>query len=285
MDPKIDKFRVIQKEPIRVCVIGLGNVGYPTASHIRKCGFSICGYDIDRKKVLNVNPFMAFHEWRSVPDCNVYIVCVNTNWKVGKPDMSNILDICGKIAAKSKDKPLVSIESTVSVGTCRRVAELFDTVNLVHVPHRYWSKDPDNHGVNQLRVIGALDQESLAIGVKFYETIGVPLHPVSNLETAEMVKIAENAYRFMQIAFAEQLRLICEENNMAFEEVRSAANTKWNIELLEARDGIGGDCLPKDIKFLMSLKETLLLRGATEADKQYVEHLHLQNSKTKKALA
>lgn len=276
---------IMYKKATKVCVIGLGNVGYPTASHLRKCGFSVCGYDVDRKKIMNVNPFLALSKWSEVPECDVYVVCVNTNWKNGNPDMSNIFDVCNKIASKSDEKPLVSIESTVSIGTCRKVAELFDDVYLVHVPHRFWSKEPDKHGVKQLRVIGALNQESLDKGMKFYEALGVPLHPVSNLETAEIVKIAENAYRFVQIAFAEQLRLICEENNMLFAEVRAAANTKWNVELLEARDGIGGDCLPKDVKFLMSLKETPLLKGAIEADKQYIKYIRLQNSKIKRITA
>jgi len=264
---------VTNKKSVKVCVIGLGNVGYPTASHLRKCGFSVCGYDVDRKRIANINPLQAFNEWIKVPECNVYVVCVNTGWKDEKPDMSNIFDVCSKIAAKSGGRPLVSIESTVSVGTCRKVAELFDDVYLVHVPHRFWSEEPDKHGVKQLRVIGALDQESLADGMKFYDALGVPVHPVSNLEVAEMAKISENAYRFMQIAFGENLWLVCEENDVLFKEVRDAANTKWNVELLEARDGIGGDCLPKDIRFLMSLKETPLLKGAIETDKQYTEYL------------
>ena len=268
---------VTNKKSVKVCVIGLGNVGYPTASHLRKCGFSVCGYDVDRKKIANINPLQAFNEWIEVPECNVYVVCVNTGWKDEKPDMSNIFDVCSKIAAKSGNRPLVSIESTVSVGTCRKVAELFDDVYLVHVPHRFWSEEPYKHGVKQLRVIGALDQESLANGMKFYDALGVPVHPVSNLEVAEMAKISENAYRFMQIAFGENLWLICEENDVLFKEVRDAVNTKWNVELLEARDGIGGDCLPKDIRFLMSLKETPLLKGAIATDKQYTEYLRTRS--------
>jgi len=264
------KFQIFPK----VCVIGLGKVGRPTAMCIHNRGFPVYGYDIDRNKLAELNPITAFSDWSQVPSCGVYVVCVNTGWKDGKPDMSNIFDACHKIATKEKgNKPLVCIESTVAVGTCRKVAELFDDVYLAHAPHRFWAEDQENHGVIQERVIGALNRESLVKAKCFYESLGIPLYVVSSLEVAEIIKIAENAYRFVQIAFAEQLRLLCEKYGLSFEEVRRGANTKWNVNLLEARDGIKGECLPKDIRYLASLGDAPLLKGAIEADKKYIEHL------------
>ncbi|RLE46879.1 MAG: hypothetical protein DRJ31_09550 [Candidatus Methanomethylicota archaeon] len=130
---------------------------------------------------------------------------------------------------------------------------------------------PIRHGVKQLRVIGGVDTESLNLGLKFYEEIlEIPLHKVSCVEIAEMCKIAENAYRYVQIAFAEELRMICEDLKINFEEVRLACNTKWNIEIPEARNGIGGHCLPKDIRYLASLsRHNFLLKAALEVDRQY----------------
>jgi len=265
--------QTIRKSP-KVCVIGLGNVGRPTAYYIHDCNFPVYGYDIDKRKTLGLNPITAFSDWSRVPSCNVYVVCVNTGWKNGESDMSNVFDVCHKITTKEKgNKPLVSIESTVAVGTCRKVAEIFDNVYLAHVPHRFWAKDQEKHGVVQERVIGALNHESLVKAKGFYESLGIPLYPVSNLEVAELVKITENAYRFVQIAFVEQLRLLCEKNGMSFEEVRRGANTKWNVNLLEARDGIKGECLPKDIRYLASLGDTPMLLGAMETDKEYMEYL------------
>lgn len=271
------KFSRMNQKSTTVCVIGLGNVGLPTAYHIHECGFPVVGYDIDKRKTLGLNPIAAFHEWSQVPSCNVYVVCVNTGWKDGKPDMSNVFDVCHKIASKEKgNAPLVSIESTVAVGTCRKVAEMFDKVHLVHVPHRYWAKEPEEHGVVQTRVIGALDQESMAKAQSFYNSFGVPLYPVASLEVAELIKIVENAYRFVQIAFVEELRLLCEKAGIPFEDVRNGANTKWNVNLLEARDGIKGECLPKDIRYLASLGESPLLEGAIKADQKYVEYLAMR---------
>jgi UDP-N-acetyl-D-mannosaminuronic acid dehydrogenase len=259
----------------RICVIGMGNVGLPTAYCIHKRGYPVYGYDVDKRKIMSLNPITAFCDWAGVPSSNIYVICVNTGWKDKKSDMSNIFDVCNKIAVKEKgSKPLVSIESTVSVGTCRKVAEMFSDAYVVHVPHRFWAKEPEEHGVVQGRVIGALNDESMTKAKSFYESLGIKLHPVSSLEVAEFVKITENAYRYVQIAFVEQLRLLCEANGIPFEEVRKGANTKWNVNLLEARDGIKGECLPKDIRYLASLGDAPLLEGAIETDRKYLERLN-----------
>lgn len=257
-----------------VCVVGLGTVGYPTACHISNHGFSVYGYDFDAQKTTRIKAFSAFSEWSKVPSSRIYIICVSSGWKNGKPDMSNIFDVCHKIAMKEKGNvPLVSIESTVTVGTCRKVAEMFDDVYLAHVPHRFWAKDPKKHGVVQERVVGALNHESLIKAKSFYEVLSIPLCSVSSLEVAELVKITENTCRFIQIAFVEQLRLLCEKHGLPLEEVRRGANTKWNVNILEARDGIKGECLPKDIRYLASLGDAPLLLGAIETDKKYVRYL------------
>jgi UDP-glucose/GDP-mannose dehydrogenase family protein len=73
----------------------------------------------------------------------------------------------------------------------------------------------------------------------------IPMYPVSSVEIAETTKIVENAHRYLQIAFAEELYLYSQENNINFPELRDALNTKWNVNILEPREGIGGHCLPR----------------------------------------
>jgi len=104
------------------------------------------------------------------------------------------------------------------------------------------------------------------------------MHPVYNMEVAEITKIAENAHRYLQIAFAEDLYLYCQANNINFPELRDALNTKWNVNILEPREGIGGHCLPKDTKmFLLSSKtiRSKILPAAMEADLNYRRSTHL----------
>jgi hypothetical protein len=125
-----------------------------------------------------------------------------------------------------------------------------------------------------LRVIGALNEGSMKKALDFYNSIEVPLYKLSSLEHAEMVKIVENTDRYLKIAYAEQLKMICDKNELNFAEVRDAANTKWNVEIPEARDGIGKECLPKDIQYLQSLDPSnTLLNAAIQLDECYRKNL------------
>jgi UDP-N-acetyl-D-mannosaminuronic acid dehydrogenase len=148
-----------------------------------------------------------------------------------------------------------------------------------------------------LRVIGGVCECCLHNGLKFYDstesylegkiqsnsnrevgrkalmkTVGISMHPVSNVELAELTKIVENADRYLQIAFAEELYLYCQANHINFSELKDALNTKWNVHILEPREGIGGHCVPKDTKMFLdsskSVKSKILL-AAIEADQAY----------------
>ena len=250
---------------MKVCVLGLGEVGLPAAKYVKRKGVQVLGYDIKQEAVrrAKLQGVKASASWQEVHAPDVYIICVYTGLKNANPDFSSIFDVCKKIREKTsrlrQKNCLVSIESTVIPDLCRKLyEEIFQRrVKLVHVPHRYWAGDTIRHGVKQLRVIGAIDNESLKEGWNFYNKIlDIPLHNVSSIEIAEMSKIAENAYRYIQIAFAEELKMLCAELGMDFNEVRDACNTKWNIEIPEARDGIGGQCLPKDTMYFTSLTGT-----------------------------
>src|SRR5438132_180995 len=116
------------------------------------------------------------------------------------------------------------------------------------------------------------DDNSCNEDEKKQKSLGIPMHPVSEVEIAETTKIVENAHRFLQIAFAEDLYLYCEANDINFSELRDALNTKWNVNILEPRDGIGGHCLPKDTKmFLQSSnrRQNKILRAAMDVDEEY----------------
>lgn len=277
-------------------MLGLGEVGLPTAKYIADKGIEVFGYDlkleaVERAKMHGI--LRASNEWQAIPPANIYIICVYAGLKDEKPDFSSIFDVCEKtnekvLSSSSPEASLVSIESTVIPGVSRKVyEEIFRRrVNLIHVPHRYWACEPVRHGVKQRRVIGAVDDKSLKLGLKFYnETLKVPLHQVSPIEVAEMSKISENAYRYIQIAFAEELKMICEELGLNFNEVQNACNTKWNIKIPEARDGIKSHCLPKDAKYFASLTETAkTIKNAMLIDEIYQKWL-LQKNLEKRALS
>ena len=242
---------------MRVCVVGLGTIGTPTIRYIHEHGFQVYGYDPIEKPIDDVK---TFTDWEKVPKSEIYVVTVSSD---------NVENACRNISNKDKNS-FVSIESTVPVGTCRKISGTFGLPALVHCPHRYWVEDPVDHGIKQPRVIGAINEKSLERGLEFYRLLNIPVHVCSTIEIAEMCKIAENACRFVQIAFAEELRMICDAKKISFDEVRKACNTKWNIEIPEAREGILGSCLPQDIRYLRLLAvHSPLLDGAIFSDEIY----------------
>ena len=98
------------------------------------------------------------------------------------------------------------------------------------------------------------------------------MHPVPEIEIAELTKIIENAHRYLQIAFAEDLYLYCQANNINFAELRDSLNTKWNVNVLEPREGIGGHCLPKDTKMFLNSSKSIkskIIEAAIQVDSEY----------------
>jgi hypothetical protein len=103
-------------------------------------------------------------------------------------------------------------------------------------------------------------------------SLGIPMHPVPEIEIAELTKIVENAHRYLQIAFAEDLYLYCQKNNINFAELRDSLNTKWNVNVLEPREGIGGHCLPKDTKMFLNSSRSVkskIIEAAIQSDLEY----------------
>jgi UDP-N-acetyl-D-mannosaminuronic acid dehydrogenase len=249
----------------------------------------------------------SFGSRSELNDFDVYIITVSTHRPddMFSPQIEGLLSVVEKISRETKkNEALVSIESTIPKGTSKKVFEMLShRLHVVHAPHRWYALEEKVHGINQLRVIGGVCDCCLKAGMQFYngrdphpsysstssllsslspysssppqypnnKSLGIPMHPVSEIEIAEITKVVENADRYLQIAFAEELYLYCQANNINFPELRDAINTKWNVNILEPREGIGGHCLPKDTKmFLQSSKSrSKILTTAMEVDEHY----------------
>ncbi len=264
---------------MKICVAGLGQVGLPTAEYILSKGFVVHGYDLSEfaTKRAEARGIKSTTDWSSIPDCDVYVLCVSTLINGEIPDVAPIIEVSRLISKRVSKGTLVSFESTLPVGTSRSAyTNIFGGKGrVIHVPHRFWPAEAVKHGVNQPRVIGGINGDSLEKGQELYgKGLSIPLHPVSSIELAEMTKIAENGCRYVEIAFAQELRMICEKLGMDFNKVRDACNTKWNINIKEARDGVGGHCLPKDIRYLLHVANSApILRSAIKSNDEYVEWL------------
>jgi nucleotide sugar dehydrogenase len=267
---------------MNVCVIGLGQIGFPVAKYIVTKGHDVYGFDINPVAVehsIQNGKIKATTQWNQLPKADAYIICVTTGQINNQADLTAVFEVSKKVAEKTDTNTLISIESTILPGTSKKIyEEIFKGECLfVHAPHRYWADQEDKYGVNQARVIGGVNTESLEAGMKFYkEQLGIPMHKVSSAEVAEMCKITENSHRYLQIAFAEDLKMMCSHIGINFDELREAMNTKWNVDLPEARDGIGRHCLPKDIRYVTSLTPSILLSSAIEVDQKYRQWLTKQ---------
>jgi UDP-N-acetyl-D-mannosaminuronic acid dehydrogenase len=284
----------------RVLVIGLGQLGLPVAKYIKqRGGFDVYGYDISSKAMDRAQTTAGIKKATNFSDFDVYILCISTHKPedMFSPQIEGLLSIIDKISKEAKNGALVSIESTIPKGTSKKVFEMLNhKLHVAHAPHRWYALEEQEHGVNQVRVIGGVCDCCLKIAMYFYDgrsenmnnssssssfsneekskakSLGIPMHPVSDIEIAELAKIIENADRYLQIAFAEDLYIYCQANNISFPELRDAVNTKWNVHILEPREGIGGHCLPKDTKmFLQSSKsiKSKILQAAIEVDQDY----------------
>ena len=312
----------------KVLVIGLGQLGLPVAKYLTERGFDVYGYDINNAAMERAEKIAFVRKTTNLNEIDVFIICISTHKPedMFSPQVDGLLSIVRDISKEAKNGALVSIESTIPRGTSKKIFELLNhRLHVAHAPHRYYSLEEKDHGVNQLRVIGGVCDCCLKNAIQFYgypadtvedvimngkdggcnsvvlhesttyrrndrtrngslestKSLGIPLHPVSNIEIAEISKIAENAHRYLQIAFAEDLYLYSQTNGINFAELREALNTKWNVNILEPRDGIGGHCLPKDTKMFLqssrSQNRSKILTAAIEVDHAYREYRHAKN--------
>jgi nucleotide sugar dehydrogenase len=284
---------ITTKDFNKVLIIGLGQIGFAVASYIKKQEmYDVYGYDISSAARDRAESKLGIKNAADFSGFDIYMVCISTHKPddMFVPDTSGLISVADKLSREGKEGALVVIESTVPKGTsnefCERVGH---KLHVVHAPHRWYSEEENEHGVNQPRVIGGVYDCCLRLGMQFfagtepengdsktYRGLGVPMMPLSNIEIAELTKIIENSHRYLQIAFAEDLLLYCQANGINFRELRKALNTKWNVNILEPRQGIGGHCLPKDTKMFLNssnLVRSKIIAAAIEADDEYRRYI------------
>lgn len=265
---------------MRVCVIGLGEIGTETylamVDGFNKKGENsleiLYGVDVAKNRIADFNK-MGFRASSKVPsDYNIYIISVYTP--------KQIQGVISKI--NLKNNPLIVIESTMLPGDSKIILEKYPEIDLVLFPHRYNPNDKEHHVFNLNRIIGAVSKKAMARARDFYSKfMSDELITEVSLQIAELSKPLENAYRYIEIAIAEEVKMECDRLGINFNDLRNAVNTKWNIDLKEARTGVGLKCLPKDCKFINKFfNKNTIFKTALDIDKKYREDL---KSKGKKA--
>ena len=263
-----------------VVTIGLGYIGLPTSALIASNGTKVLGVDINEQvvnalndgkthivepeldKILSKAVFDGFLTASTKPQsADVFLIVVPTPFKDNyEPDISFIETATKGIIPLLKKGDLYIIESTSPIGTTEKMQalifdsrpELKDNIFIAYCPERvlpgnimYELKEND-------RVIGGIDEASTEKAILFYSKYVNGTLYRSNARTAEMCKLVENSSRDVQIAFANELSIICDKANINVWELINLANKHPRVNILQPSCGVGGHCIAVDPYFIIS---------------------------------
>jgi UDP-N-acetyl-D-glucosamine dehydrogenase len=266
----------------RVGVIGLGYVGLPLALLFEEGGFRVVGFDVDPKKkealdrgesyirhigaarvasAVRRGRIEATTDFGRLAECDAIVVCVPTPLgRHREPDLSYIQKTAESIARVLRPGQVVVLESTTYPGTTReellprfaaKGLECGKDFFLAFSPER---EDPGNRSFsthNIPKVVGGMDEASQAVAVALYEGAVAKVVPVSSPEVAEAAKILENVFRAVNIALANEMKLVLDRMGIDVWEVIEAAKTKpFGFMPFYPGPGLGGHCIPLDPFYL-----------------------------------
>ena len=263
-----------------VVTIGLGYIGLPTSALIASKGTSVLGVDINQNVVNTINqgkihivePDLDAYVKRAVDaklfraalkaeSASTYLIVVPTPFKGNnEPDISFVEAATKGIIPLLKEGDLYIIESTSPVGTTEKMRSLiFDErpelkgkIFMAYCPERVLPGNVMYELVHNDRVIGGVDERSTQKAMDFYSNyVQGELH-ATNARTAEMCKLVENSSRDVQIAFANELSLICDKADINVWELIKLANKHPRVNILQPGCGVGGHCIAVDPYFIVS---------------------------------
>jgi UDP-N-acetyl-D-glucosamine dehydrogenase len=264
-----------------LAVVGMGYVGLPLAVQAAIKGWTVTGIDIDEEKVNEINkgnvPFgdkllelelnkvkiIATSDFKQVRGQDVVVVCVPTPIFDNKlPNYGPLENACKNIALRLTRGTLVIIESTVNPGVCEEIVlpilEKYSGIErseilLAHCPERINPGDDSWRVANIPRVVGGLNQESTKLAFDFYRSIiDAEIRQMGSLKEAEAVKIVENSFRNINIAFVNELAQSFSKLGIDVVKVIEGAATKPFAFMAHFPGcGVGGHCIPVDPYYLI----------------------------------
>jgi UDP-N-acetyl-D-mannosaminuronic acid dehydrogenase len=300
-----------------VVTIGLGYIGLPTSALIASHGTNVLGVDINQSVVDTINQgkihivepdleeivtqavSKGFFKASTKPNsADVYLIVVPTPFKGNhEPDISFVEAATNGIIPLLKKGDLYIIESTSPIGTTEKMQELIfasrpeleGEIHIAYCPERVLPGNVMHELVENDRVIGGVDEASTQKAISFYRKyVKGELHG-TNARTAEMCKLVENSSRDVQIAFANELSLICDKADINVWELINLANKHPRVNILQPGCGVGGHCIAVDPYFIVSdyPMESKIIGTAREVNnyKSFWCAEKIQNEKLKFELA
>jgi UDP-N-acetyl-D-mannosaminuronic acid dehydrogenase len=288
----------------KVCVIGLGYIGLPTAATLASRGVEVLGVDVkeDAVELINqgrthieepeldimVRAAVTTGKLRAATEpapADAFIISVPTPFKEGfKPDLSYLDAAARSLAPVIKEGDLIVVESTCPVGATEEIAgrlarlrpdltfphekgEAADIL-VAHTPERVLPGRILLELVENDRVIGGLNKRSAERAADLYRIFVRGTCHLTAARTAELVKLAENSYRDVNIAFANELSLVARKLGVDVWEAIELANRHPRVNILQPGPGVGGHCIAVDPWFIVDSapKEAKLIRAAREVN-------------------
>jgi len=265
----------------RVCVLGLGYVGLPTASLLGTMGYQVHGVDISPTVIDRIKDGEAPYsepgldtlvlsalnsdnlELHTTPaEADVFIVAVPTPLgRDNTPDLSNVEAAARSIVPYLRAGNLVILESTSPVGTTRgMLSELLaqsglsvgEELLVAHCPERVLPGNVIKELMTVDRIVGGVSEASTEAAIQFFRGFLQGEIHAASAEVAELTKLVENSYRDVNIAFANELSVICEKEGVRVQDVIALANRHPRVNILQPGPGVGGHCIAIDPWFIVS---------------------------------
>ena len=257
---------------MKICILGLGYIGLPTACLFANAGYEVIGVDVNQETIGKLNqeklPFeekgleelfenaLPNMRFKTRPEAaDVFLIAVPTplDKEAKMADLRYVRAATKSISNFIKEDNLVILESTVPPGTCERLIlpMLKNKAHLVHCPERAIPGNTIHEMIYNDRILGSNENESGELAKEIYSSFVKANIHLTNLRTAEMVKIMENTFRDINIALANEFAQIAEESGVNIWEAIELANKHPRVDILKPGPGVGGHCIAIDPWFLV----------------------------------
>ncbi len=262
---------------MKISVVGLGYIGLPTGAMLAEAGHEVCGFDVNAQlrsrlcagdipgteQPVRELAAKAIAEGRMrvserIESADAYVICTPTPTIDNRPDLRFVEAAAAAVAAAARPGDLVVLESTVPPGTTerivgnalRRAGKKPDEFRIAHCPERVIPGNIVYELRHNARVIGGRTADDARYARDLYASFVDGELMLTDCTTAELVKVVENTYRDVNIAFANELALLAEELGVDVWETIELANKHPRVNILRPGPGVGGHCIPVDPHFL-----------------------------------
>lgn len=287
----------------KVCVIGLGYIGLPTSALLANRGYEVIGVDVNKSVVETINngnvhivepdldtfvrsavksgKLKAFNEPQQA---DIFMICVPTpfysNTEPPQPNLEYVINGAKAIAPYVREGNIIILESTSPVGTTELIRDTLkengvniDKVFIAYCPERVLPGKIMMELIDNDRIVGGINESSTEKVKGFYSTFVNGDVLTTNSRTAEMCKLVENSYRDTNIAFANELSILCDKLGINVWQLIKLANCHPRVNILQPGCGVGGHCIAVDPWFIVAKdpKNAKIIRSARDVNNYKTE--------------